>query len=60
MSTIYLLQIMDDGHLTDAKGRRVDFRNTIMVMTSNVGAELIKRDSAWASASRETKTRAAR
>jgi ATP-dependent Clp protease ATP-binding subunit ClpC len=41
-----LLQIMDDGHLTDAKGRRVDFRNTIMVMTSNVGAELIKRDSA--------------
>ncbi len=41
-----LLQIMDDGHLTDAKGRRVDFRNTILVMTSNVGAELIKRDSA--------------
>jgi ATP-dependent Clp protease ATP-binding subunit ClpC len=40
-----LLQIMDDGHLTDAKGRRVDFRNTILVMTSNVGAELIKRDS---------------
>jgi len=39
-----LLQIMDDGHLTDAKGRRVDFRNTILVMTSNVGAELIKRD----------------
>jgi ATP-dependent Clp protease ATP-binding subunit ClpC len=36
---------MDDGHLTDAKGRRVDFRNTIIVMTSNVGAELIKRDS---------------
>lgn len=41
-----LLQIMDDGHLTDAKGRKVDFRNTVMVMTSNVGAELIKRDSA--------------
>ena len=39
-----LLQIMDDGHLTDAKGRRGDFRNTILVMTSNVGAELIKRD----------------
>jgi ATP-dependent Clp protease ATP-binding subunit ClpC len=39
-----LLQIMDDGHLTDAKGRRVDFRNTIMVMTSNVGAEEIKRN----------------
>ena len=39
-----LLQIFDDGHLTDAKGRRVDFRNSVVVMTSNVGAELIKRD----------------
>jgi ATP-dependent Clp protease ATP-binding subunit ClpC len=39
-----LLQILEDGHLTDAKGRRVDFRNTIIVMTSNVGAELLKRD----------------
>jgi ATP-dependent Clp protease ATP-binding subunit ClpC len=39
-----LLQIFDDGHLTDAKGRRVDFRNSIVVMTSNIGAELIKRD----------------
>ena len=39
-----LLQIFDDGHLADAKGRRVDFRNTIIVMTSNIGAELIKRD----------------
>jgi ATP-dependent Clp protease ATP-binding subunit ClpC len=38
-----LLQIMDDGRLTDAKGRKVDFRNTIMIMTSNVGAELIRR-----------------
>jgi ATP-dependent Clp protease ATP-binding subunit ClpC len=41
-----LLQIFDDGHLTDAKGRRVDFRNCILVMTSNIGAELIKQDSA--------------
>ena len=40
-----LLQIFDDGHLTDAKGRRVDFRNSIIVMTSNVGAELIKKGS---------------
>src|SRR4051812_31224954 len=40
-----LLQIMDDGRLTDAKGRKVDFRNTIIVMTSNVGAELIRRES---------------
>lgn len=39
-----LLQIFDDGHLTDAKGRRVDFRNSIIVMTSNIGAELIKRE----------------
>ncbi len=37
-----LLQIFDDGHLTDAKGRRVDFRNSIVVMTSNVGAKHIK------------------
>ena len=40
-----LLQIFDDGHLTDAKCRKVDFRNTIIVMTSNIGSDLIKRDS---------------
>ena len=39
-----LLQIFDDGHLTDAKGRKVDFRNTIIVMTSNIGSDLIKRE----------------
>src|SRR6187401_2115364 len=39
-----LLQIMEDGHLSDAKGRRVDFRNTIIIMTSNVGAEQITSD----------------
>ena len=39
-----LLQIFDDGHLTDAKGRRVDFRNTIIVMTSNIGSDLIRTD----------------
>jgi len=39
-----LLQILEDGHLTDAKGRRVDFRNTIIIMTSNVGAQLLTRD----------------
>jgi ATP-dependent Clp protease ATP-binding subunit ClpC len=38
-----LLQIFDDGHLTDAKGRRVDFRNSIIIMTSNFGAVDIKR-----------------
>lgn len=40
-----LLQILEDGHLADAKGRKVDFRNTIIIMTSNIGAELIQRDS---------------
>ena len=40
-----LLQLFDDGHLTDAKGHRVDFRNTIIVMTSNIGSDLIRRDS---------------
>jgi ATP-dependent Clp protease ATP-binding subunit ClpC len=38
-----LLQIMEEGQLSDARGRKVDFSNTILVMTSNVGAELIKR-----------------
>jgi ATP-dependent Clp protease ATP-binding subunit ClpC len=38
-----LLQIMEEGHLSDAKGRTVDFRNAIIVMTTNVGAEEIKK-----------------
>ena len=38
-----LLQIMDDGRLTDGQGRHVDFRNTVVIMTSNVGAEAVKR-----------------
>lgn len=40
-----LLQVMEEGMLTDARGRSVDFRNTIVVMTSNVGADMIKRQS---------------
>lgn len=40
-----LLQVMEEGTLTDARGRSVDFRNTIVVMTSNVGADMIKRQS---------------
>jgi ATP-dependent Clp protease ATP-binding subunit ClpC len=40
-----LLQIMEEGHLSDAKGRKVDFRNAIIIMTSNIGADLIKRQS---------------
>ena len=39
-----LLQIMEDGHLSDAKGKRVDFRNAILILTSNVGADLINRE----------------
>ena len=39
-----LLQIFDSGTLTDARGRRVDFRNSILVMTSNLGSDLIKRE----------------
>jgi ATP-dependent Clp protease ATP-binding subunit ClpC len=38
-----LLQIMEEGHLSDARGHKVDFRNAIVVMTSNIGAEMIKR-----------------
>jgi ATP-dependent Clp protease ATP-binding subunit ClpC len=39
-----LLQILEDGHLTDAKGRRVDFRNAVIIMTSNVGAKSLLKD----------------
>jgi ATP-dependent Clp protease ATP-binding subunit ClpC len=37
-----LLQVLDDGYLTDSKGRRVDFRNTILIMTSNIGATALR------------------
>ncbi len=40
-----LLQVLEDGRLTDGKGRTVDFKNTVVIMTSNVGAEMIKKDS---------------
>ncbi|HQF57176.1 MAG TPA: ATP-dependent chaperone ClpB [Candidatus Magasanikbacteria bacterium] len=36
-----MLQILDDGHLTDAKGRKVNFKNTVIVMTSNIGSDMI-------------------
>lgn len=39
-----LLQVLDDGHLTDSKGRKVDFRNTILIMTSNLGATQIREE----------------
>lgn len=40
-----LLQVLEDGRLTDSKGRTVDFRNTVVIMTSNVGAHQIQHDS---------------
>jgi ATP-dependent Clp protease ATP-binding subunit ClpC len=42
-----LLQIMDEGRLTDSFGRRIDFKNVILIMTSNIGAELIKSQSGF-------------
>ncbi len=41
MYAAVLLQLFDDGHLTDSHGRKVDFRNVIVVMTSNIGASVI-------------------
>ena len=41
-----LLQILEDGKITDSLGRKIDFRNTIIIMTSNVGAELLKKQTA--------------
>ena len=53
-----LLQILDDGRLTDGHGRTVDFKNTIIIMTSNVGVELIKRDMVMGFATTKDKARA--
>ena len=49
-----LLQIFDAGQLTDARGRKVDFRNSILVMTSNLGSDLIKRESTLGFAAKTT------
>ena len=40
-----LLQVLDDGRLTDSKGRVVDFKNTVLIMTSNLGAGFLQGDS---------------
>lgn len=50
-----LLQVLEDGRLTDAKGRTVDFRNTVVIMTSNVGASLIKHGGSMGFAAGEKK-----
>jgi len=47
-----LLQIMEEGHLSDARGRKLDFRNAVIIMTSNVGAELIRRSTSLGFATR--------
>ena len=48
-----LLQIMEEGHLTDSFGRRVDFRNTVLILTTNIGAELIKSKGGFGFAKRD-------
>ena len=48
-----LLQMLDDGHITDSKGRKVDFKNTIIIMTSNAGAEQIMQPKRLGFASKE-------
>ncbi|RKY18272.1 MAG: NDP-hexose 4-ketoreductase [Planctomycetota bacterium] len=58
-SDIYnmLLQIMEEGRLTDSFGRQVDFRNVLLIMTSNIGAEIIKNQTGMGFASRDTSKR---
>ena len=51
-----LLQVMDDGRLTDAKGRTVDFKNTVLIMTSNLGASMLIGDALKTEHDRESKT----
>ena len=48
-----LLQVLEDGRLTDSLGRRVDFRNTIVIMTSNVGAEILRQKGSLGFASQD-------
>ncbi len=53
-----MLQLLDDGRLTDGKGRTVDFKNTVVIMTSNVGSHLIAEQvGVHGSTSRSTKAR---
>ena len=41
MYSMYLLQVLDDGRITDSQGRTVDFKNTILIMTSNIGSQYL-------------------
>jgi ATP-dependent Clp protease ATP-binding subunit ClpC len=51
-----LLQVLDSGHLTDAKGRKVNFKNAVIIMTSNIGAEHIDRMSKFGFSSQQTES----
>src|SRR5271157_2220839 len=53
-----LLQVLDDGRMTDGHGRTVDFKNTVIIMTSNAGVELIKRESALGFTTRKDQAKA--
>jgi len=53
-----LLQVLDDGRLTDGHGRTVDFKNSVIIMTSNVGVELIKREASIGFAARRDDSKA--
>jgi len=55
-----LLQLLDDGRLTDGHGRTVDFKNTVIILTSNVGVELIKRDASLGFAAPKDRTQSQR
>jgi ATP-dependent Clp protease ATP-binding subunit ClpC len=52
-----LLQVLDDGRMTDGHGRTVDFKNTVIIMTSNAGVALIKRESAIGFIARKDQTK---
>ena len=49
-----LLQILEDGHLSDAKGRKIDFTNTIIIMTSNIGAEKLQKEATFGFGARKS------
>ena len=55
-----LLQVLDDGRMTDGHGRTVDFKNTVIIMTSNAGVELIKRESAMGFSTKKDQAKAQR
>jgi hypothetical protein len=55
-----LLQVLDDGRMTDGHGRTVDFKNTVIIMTSNAGIEFIKREAALGFAAKKDQAKTAK